>query len=162
MEPITPARPKAPKTKPQPTKPVLKTPDTSSFALRQIEASHNKRSAAVLFTPYRRRGADHSPEPQPSPTLQSAAQLGAVDLTDIDVEEELDEGLRQLTFEPSHGSHPQSDSQSSSDSQSCSASPGPQARFYIKPKEAKPRGGAKDVWTFFTKVEGRHECVLCQ
>jgi hypothetical protein len=25
-----------------------------------------------------------------------------------------------------------------------------------------PRGGAKDVWSFFTKVKGWHECVLCQ
>jgi hypothetical protein len=25
-----------------------------------------------------------------------------------------------------------------------------------------PRGGAKNVWSFFTKVKGQHECVLCQ
>ena len=162
MVPITPAKPKAPKTKPQPTKPVPRTPDPSTFAFRQIEASHNKQSAAVLFTPYKRRGADHSIEQQPSPTLQSAAQFGSADLTDIDVEDELEEGLCQLTFDTSHGSHPDSDSQSPSESQSRSPSSGPHARFYPKPKEAKPQGGAKDVWTFFTKVDGRQECVLCQ
>ncbi len=141
MEPITPAKPKAPKMKPKPTKPVPKSPDPSTFAFRQIEASPNKRSAAVLFTPYQRRGPDDSIEPQPSPTGELAAQFSSADLTDADAEEGLEEELQQLTFESSHGSQ----SHSSSDSEPCSAPSGPHARFYTKPKEAKPRGGAKDV-----------------
>jgi hypothetical protein len=146
----------------KPPKPILKTPVApSTFASRQIEASYNKQSAAVLSTPYKRQ-AGRSNEPQPSPTLNSVAQFGSESLTDADVEEELGQGLQQLTFETSHSSHLHSDSQSSSGSESCSILSGPHARFYTKPKEAKPRGGANDVWTFFTKLEGRHECILCQ
>ena len=102
MEPITPAKPKA-----QPAKSKLKTPAaTSTFASRQIEASHNKWSAAVLFTPHKRHAGVGHPinEPQPSPTRQPAAQLathpaqnalqlGPENLSDGDVEEELQEGL---------------------------------------------------------------------
>jgi hypothetical protein len=68
------------------------------------------------------------------------------------------------------GSHSHSGSQSSSSSQSHSISPshfGPQAPHagpHNKPQKAaaKPRAGAKDVWTFFTEVKWRRICVLCQ
>jgi hypothetical protein len=78
VEPITPAKPKTSKPKAQPAKSKSKTaaaPDT--FASRQIEASNNKRSAALLFTPYKRQGGvgRSANEPQPSPTLQPAARL---------------------------------------------------------------------------------------
>ena len=137
MVPITPAKHKAPKPKAQPAKSKPKTPAAPlTFASRQIEASHNKRSAAVLFTPYKHHaGVGHSVnEPQPSPTLQPAAQLathpaqnvapqlGSENLSDDDVEEELQEGLHCLNFESgsdsqSHaGSHSHSGSQSSSSS----------------------------------------------
>ena len=78
MEPITPAKPKASKPKAQPAKSKPKTAATPvTFASRQIEASNNKRSAALLFTPYEcHGGVGHSAnEPQPSPTLQPAARL---------------------------------------------------------------------------------------
>jgi hypothetical protein len=112
--PITPAKPKAPKPKAQPEKSKQKTPAAPlTFASCQIEASCDKQSAAVLFTPYiRHAGVGHSVnEPQPSPTLQPAAQLpthpaqnvapqlGSEDLSDDDVEEELQEGLHCLNFE---------------------------------------------------------------
>jgi hypothetical protein len=195
--PITPARPKAPKPKAQPAKSKPKTPAAPfTFASCQIEASRNKRSAAVLFTPYKHHaGVGHSVnEPQPSPTLQPAArlatrpaqnvvpQLGSEDLSDDDVEEQLQEGLHRLNFGSGSdsqfhaGSHSHSgsqsslSSQSSSSSQSRSISPshsGPQApragpHSKLKKAAVKPRAGAKDVWTFFTEVKRRHVCVLCQ
>jgi len=64
--PITPAKPKP------------KTPaDMSTFGSCQIEASHNKQSAAVLFTPHKHCAGVGHPinEPQPSPTHPPAAQL---------------------------------------------------------------------------------------
>jgi hypothetical protein len=195
--PITPARPKAPKPKAQPAKSKPKTPAAPfTFASRQIEVSRNKRSAAVLFTPYKHHaGVGHSVnEPQPSPTLQPAArlatrpaqnvvpQLGSEDLSDDDVEEQLQEGLHRLNFGSGSdsqfhaGSHSHSgsqsslSSQSSSSSQSRSISPshsGPQApragpHSKLKKVAVKPRAGAKDVWTFFTEVKRRRVCVLCQ
>jgi hypothetical protein len=195
--PITPARPKAPKPKAQPAKSKPKTPAAPfTFASRQIEASRNKRSAAVLFTPYKHHaGVGHSVnEPQPSPTLQPAAQLatcpaqnvvpqlGSEDLSDDNVEEQLQEGLHRLNFgsgsdsqfhagSRSHsGSQSFLSSQSSSSSQSRSISPshsGPQAphagpHSKLKKAAVKPRAGAKDVWTFFTEVKRRRVCVLCQ
>jgi hypothetical protein len=195
--PITPARPKAPKPKAQPAKSKPKTPAAPfTFASRQIEASRNKRSAAVLFTPYKHHaGVGHSVnEPQPSPTLQPAArlatcpaqnivpQLGSEDLSDDDVEEQLQEGLHRLNFGSGSdsqfhaGSHSHSgsqsslSSQSSSSSQSRSISPshsGPQApragpHSKLKKVAVKPRAGAKDVWTFFTEVKRWRVCVLCQ
>jgi hypothetical protein len=195
--PITPARPKAPKPKAQPAKSKPKTPAAPfTFASRQIEASRNKRSAAVLFTPYKHHaGVGHSVnEPQPSPTLQPAArlatcpaqnvvpQLGSEDLSDDDVEEQLQEGLHRLNFGSGSdsqfhaGSHSHSGSQSSLSSQSSSSSQprsispshsGPQApcagpHSKLKKAAVKPRAGAKDVWTFFTEVKRRCVCVLCQ
>ena len=63
---LTPAKPKAIKAKAvkpsmttkqkvQPAKSNLKTPaaPVSIFAARQIEASHNKQAATILFTPYK-------------------------------------------------------------------------------------------------------------
>jgi hypothetical protein len=149
--PITPARPKAPKPKAQPAKSKPKTPAAPfTFASRQIEVSRNKRSAAVLFTLYKHHaGVGHSVnEPQPSPTLQPAArlatrpaqnvvpQLGSEDLSDDDVEVQLQEGLQRLNFGSGSdsqfhaGSQSSLSSQSSSSSQSRSISPlhsGPQA-----------------------------------
>ena len=137
MEPITPAKPKA-----QPAKTKSKTAAAPvTFASCQIEASNNRRSAALLFTPYKRHGGvGHSAnKPQHSPTLQPATQsanhtqnvaqpaqnvahhaqnvaiqLVAENTSDDDVEEELQEGIQNLNFESG------SDSQSpaGSDSQS--------------------------------------------
>lgn len=169
MVPITPVKPKANKI---PTKPRPK-PALSTFASRRIEASPNKQSAAVLFTPYKRAITEQS-----SPTLRAAAQLatlpqrvvqlGSKTLSDTNGEEELQEGLRQLNFESGSESHPSSQSHSSSSLCSGSQAPGhskPQkAPDHIKPQKApvKRRAFATDVWTFFTKVQGQHECVLCQ
>jgi hypothetical protein len=177
--PITPAKPKAPT---RPTKPKQK----PTFASRQIDASHNKQSAAVLFTPYiRHAGVGNSVrELQPSPSLRQAARLPAqnvplrlgsktLSLADDDVEEELREGLDRLNFEPS------SDSQSDAGSGSLtsqaippsrSVSPShshpqnPHAGPHSKHRKAavKPRVGAKDVWTFFAELNEQRECVFCQ
>ena len=78
MEPITPAKPKASKSKAQPAKSKPKTAAAPvTFASCQIEASNNRQSAALLFTPYKCHGGvgRSANEPQPSPTLQPAAQL---------------------------------------------------------------------------------------
>ena len=236
MEPIIPVKPKATKPKAQPAKSKLKTAAAPlTFASRQLEASNNKRSAAVLFTPYKHHeGVGHSAnEPQPSPTLQPAAclatctaqnaprptqnvphpaqnvprpaqnvprtaqnvprpaqnvarpsqnvapQLVSDNLSDDDVEEELEEGLHRLNFDSDSQSHDGSHSHSGSNShsgsqsfsrpQSRSTSPShsrhaPRAGPHSKPQKAekKPRASAKDVWTFYTQVKKRHTCVLCQ
>ena len=122
MEPITPAKPKA-----QPAKTKSKTAAAPvTFASRQIEASNNRRSAALLFTPYKRHGGvGHSAnKPQHSPTLQPATQsanhtqnvaqpaqnvahpaqnvaiqLVAENTSDDDVEDELQESIQNLNFE---------------------------------------------------------------
>ena len=207
MQPLTPARPKAVKTKTakpskaakpskttRPAKSNLKTPtaSVSLFAARQIEASHNKQSATLLFTPHKQRGGQicFAHEPQPSPTHQHASQnlpsqLGSAD-SDSDVEEDLVEGLQHLDFHP--GSDPHSDSdpdpqtstgplastvfqastgpqpvpQSVPSSHSCSHAQFPHAGPHSKPQLRKPRGGAKDVWSFFTVVKGKRQCILCQ
>ena len=169
----------------RPTKPKQK----PTFASRQIEASHNKQSATVLFTPYRRQaGVGHLVrEPQPSPSLRQAARLATqspqnvplhpniLSLADDDVEEELREGLDRLHFGPSPDSDSQSDagseslspiplSQSHSISPSHSHPQAPRAGPHSKHQKAavKPQVGAKDVWTFFDELNGHRECMFCQ
>ena len=79
---------------------------------------------AVLFNLHKHCAGVGHPiyEPQPSPTCQPAAQLathpaqnalqlGPENLSDGDVEEELQEGLHCLDFESSPGSQSHSDSQ---------------------------------------------------
>ena len=99
--------------------------------------------------------------------------MGSVD-SDADIEEELVEGLQRLDFHA--GSDPHSDSdpdsqastghqsvpQSVPSSHSRSRAQPPRAGPHSKPQPRKPRGGAKDVWSFFAVVEGKRECVLCQ
>jgi hypothetical protein len=166
----------------KPAKSNTKTPiaPVSLFAAHQIEVSCNKQSATLLFTPHKQCGGHirFAHEPQPSPTYQHAPQslpspLGSVD-SDSDIEEELVEGLQHLDFHA--GSDPHSDSdpdsqastghqsvpQSVPSSHSCSHAQPPHAGPHSKPQPCKPRGGAKDVWSFFTVVEGKCECVLCQ
>lgn len=188
---------KTTKQKVQPAKSILKTPvaPVSVFAARQIEASHNKQAASLLFTPHKQRGSQirftHEQEPSPTPTRQHApqnlpSQLGTSDgeSDHSDVEAGLVEGVQRLDFRAGSESHSgfesgsgsqsssrlSSGSQSSSHSQSASSIHSrsraqlPRAGPHSKPLQPRsvPRGGAKDVWSFFTKVKGRHECVLCQ
>jgi hypothetical protein len=189
---LTPAKPKVikrnaekPAAKPskvakqraQPTKSKPKTLPASppTFAARQLQASHNKQSAALLFTPHRHLGSHvHFSHEQPSPT--PAARLGTQNLAphsdfsdcESDVEKELEEGLQRLNFGTNSDPGSHSDSQSASGSQSRSHSQShshaPRAGPHSKASKpvVKPKGGAQDVWSFFTKVKGRHECVLCQ
>ena len=74
MVPITPAKPKERPTKPKPKAAAASESLAFTFASHQIEASRNKQSAAVLFTPYKHRPGVRRSEPQPSPTLQPAAR----------------------------------------------------------------------------------------
>ena len=187
---------KATKQKVQPAKSNPKTPaaPVSIFAARQIEASRNKQSATLLFTPHKRRGTQirFAHEQQPSPTRQHAprnlpSQLGSSN-DDSDVEEELAEGLGRLDFHAGSDSDSHSDAQSPSGAQppsgaqlpsgaqsptgSVSSSHSrshaqlPRAGPHSKPSRPHPRtatrSGARDVWEFFKKVKGRHECILCQ
>jgi hypothetical protein len=190
---MTPAKPKAVKAKvakpskaakpsktTQPANPNPKTPTApvSLFAARQIEASRNKQSATLLFTPHKIRGAQirFSHELQPSPTQQPApqnvsSQLGSVD-SDSDIEEGLVEELERLDFHADSTLDSDSDSQKSTgpqlvsksvpSSHSRSRAKSPRAGPHSKPQPCKPRGGAQDVWTFFTKGKGKRECILCQ
>lgn len=90
---------------------------------------------------------------------------------DSDVEE-LVEGLQHLDFHAGADSHSDSESQASTAAQSVprsvpssysrSRAQPPCAGPHSKPQPRKPRDGAKDVWTFFTVVKGKRECVLCQ
>jgi hypothetical protein len=180
---------KTTKQKVQPAKSILKTPvaPLSIFAARQIEASHNKQAASLLFTPHKQCGSqihftheqESSPTHQPSPQ-NLPSQLGTSDGESdcSDVEEELVGGLQRLDFRAGSESHSGSESgsgswsssQLSSGSQSVSSVRShscaqlPHVGPHSKPLQCRtvPRGGAKDVWSFFTKVKGRHECVLCQ
>lgn len=190
---MTPAKPKAVKAKvakpskaakpsktTKPTNPDPKTPTApvSLFATRQIEASRNKQSATLLFTPHKKRGAQirFAHELQPSPTQQHASQnvssqLGSVD-SDSDIEEGLVEELERLDFQADSALGSDSDSQASTgpqlipqsvpSSHSRSRAKSPRAGPHSKPQPRKPRGGAKDVWTFFTKDKGKRQCILCQ
>lgn len=80
------------------------------------------------------------------------------------------EGLQQLDFHAGSDPHPDSGSQASIRSQSVSSSHShsraqpPRAGPHSKPSQPRkqPKGGAKDVWSFFTVVKGQRECILCQ
>ena len=180
---------KTTKQKVQPVKSILKTPvaPISIFAAHQIEASHNKQAASLLFTPHKQCSSQihFTHKQEPSPTCHHAPQnlslqLGTSDgeSDDSDVEEELVEGLQHLDFHAGSESHSGSESGSGSPSSSqlssgsqsvssihsCSHAQLLHAGPHSKPLQCRsqPRGGAKDVWSFFTKVKGWHECVLCQ
>jgi hypothetical protein len=178
---------KTTKQKVQPAKSILKTPvaPVSIFAACQIEASRNKQAASLLFTPHKQCGNQicFTHEQEPSPTHQHAPQnlplqLGTSDgeSNHLNVEEELVEGVQHLDFNAGSESHSGSESDSGSELSSGSGSPSIcsvhsrsraqliHAGPHSKPLQhcSVPRGGAKDVWSFFTKVKGRHECVLCQ
>ena len=180
---------KTTKQKIQPAKSILKTPvaPISIFAAHQIEASRNKQAASLLFTPHKQHGSQicFTHEQEPSPTHHHApqnlpSQLGTSDgeSDDLDIEEELVEGLQHLDFHAGSESHSGSESGSGSWSSSWSFSGSqsvssihshscaqfPCAGPHSKPLQchSQPRGGAKDVWSFFTKVKRQHECVLCQ
>ena len=183
---------KTTKQKVQPAKSNPKTPaaPVSIFAARRIEASRNKQSATLLFTLHKRCGTQihFAHEQQPSPTHQHAphnlpSQLGSSN-GDSDVEEELAEGLECLDFHAGSDSDSHSDAQppssaqlpsgaqsptgSVSSSHSCSHAQLPRAGPHSKPSRPHPcphtatKSSARDVWEFFQKVKGRHECILCQ
>ena len=98
-----------------------------------------------------------------------SSQLGSVD-SDSDIEEGLVEELEHLDFHADSTLDADSDSQTSTGPQlvpqsapsSHSRAKSPRAGPHSKPQPHKPRGGAKDVWTFFTKAKGKRECILCQ
>jgi hypothetical protein len=124
---------KTTKQKVLPAKSILKTPvaPVSIFAARQIEASHNKQAASLLFTPHKQRGGQirFTHEQESSPTRQPApqnlpSQLGTSDGESdrSDVEEELVGGLQHLDFRAGSESHSGSESGSGSRSSSQSSS----------------------------------------
>jgi len=185
--PLTPVQPKLNKGKFQPQQKRPRTPLPSSFAAHQIQASHNRRSAAILFTPHKQHalqatahGLQSSPTPNPairlgSPTpnpairlcshaLHLAPQLRLEQSSSSEENEELEAGVQRLNL----GSKSSSDgSQSHSGSHSHSSSHhthAPCAGPHSKMRKAlsKPKGGAKDVWTFFKQVGAQHECQLCK
>jgi len=179
-------------------------PPPSAFAARQLQASHNRCSAAVLFTPHRQHTSviQHGAHlQQSSPTLRlgshalhPAPQLRTrLSQSSSEGEEAIEVGLQRLNLgsRPSSdtssdsqsgtGQHPQahtgqhsgpdhhhgsdssrSHSQSDLNSHSHCSQP-PRAGPHSKSKNPpRPRGGAKDVWTFFKQVGDKHECQLCK
>jgi hypothetical protein len=213
--PLTPARPKPTKKTSKVSKPQMKQLNPppsppSAFATRQLQASNNRRSAAVLFTPHRQRtgviqrGA-HIQQSSPTLRLGSHALHPAPQLrtrlsqSSSEGEKEIEVGLQRLDLgsRPSSDAssdlqsgtgqhsgisqHPQagtgqhsgpdhyhgfgsswSHSQSDSNSYSHRSQP-PRAGPHSKSKNPpRPRGGAKDVWTFFKQVGDKHECQLCK
>jgi hypothetical protein len=167
LEPITPARPKKGKSHP-PLKPTPAVPPT--FATQQVQNSQNRRAATVLFTP-RPKPSGNEPlarERQPSPTPQSiqppvhssldpASEFVPHDISSAgtgndssDDSEPLETVIQALDIH-SH-SH-----------RSSSGSPraGPHST-QRKKTHFKPRGGAKDVWSFYERSLGRQICKLCQ
>ena len=172
MAPITPARPKAGKSHPQP-QPQTPIAAPSTFAARQIENSQNRRAATLLFTPGSKRrtrpGKAPAPQQPPSPTpqpiqppthstlrtfsqstLHDPAHAGTGDPSDSDSEQEgsVEAALQAL------------DIQSRSSSGASSPRAGRHSTHRTVP--LKPRGGAKDVWTFYKKTRGRQVCSLCE
>jgi hypothetical protein len=116
---------KTTKQKVRPAKSVLKTlvAPVSIFAARQIEASHNKQAATLLFTPHKQCGSQihFTHAHKPSPTHQHApqnlpSQLGTSDgeSDHSDVEGELIKGLECLDFHAGSESHSGSESGSGS------------------------------------------------
>ena len=208
MKPKQTKKTSKPQTK-QPNPP-LNPPPPTAFATRQLQASNNRHSAAVLFTPHRQRPGvfQHGAHlQQSSPTLR----LGAHSLypapqlrtrlshSSSEGEEEIEVGLQRLnlgsrptldtsldsqsgigqhsgiSWDPQAGTgqhsgpdhhhgtgSSRSQSQSDSNSHSHRSQP-PHAGLHSKSKNLPgPRGGAKDVWTFFKQVGDRHECQLCK
>ena len=151
LAPITPARPKPTRRQqPAPTTPVCPTGHPHvTFASRQIQSSQNRLAAAVLFTPHGNNRSGHqAPQNQPlsSPTPHRSAQQPATG-SGSDVEDGIRAEMRRLELGLS----------SSSDSGA------PRAGPHSKEKNlSRPRGGAKDVWSFFEKGFGRHTCILCK
>ena len=129
MVPLTPARPKPTKKTSKVSKPQTKQPNPppppppSAFATYQLQASNNRCSAAVLFTPHRQctsviqHGA-HLQQSSPTLRLGSHALHPVPQLrtrlsqSSSEEEEEIEVGLQRLDL----GSRPSSDT--SSDSQS--------------------------------------------
>ena len=198
---ITPAKPKRtkktskiskPQTK-QPNPPLNPPPPPSAFSTRQLQASNNRRSAAVLFTPHRQHTGIFQHDAhlqQSSPTLRlgshSLHQLRTI-LSQLSSEGEdvIEVGLQRLNLgsrltsdtsldsqsgigqhsgisgdpQAGTGQHSgphhhhttgssQSHSQSDSNSHSHHSQP-PHAGLHSKSKNPpRPRGGAKDFWTF--------------
>jgi hypothetical protein len=171
LEPITPARPKKGKSHP-PLKPVTLAATPSTFATQQVQNSQNQRAATVLFTPRPKQRANEAltRERQPSPTPQSiqppvhsslhpASEFVPHDIPSAgtgndssDDSEPLETALQALDIR----SHSRC---SSSGSSSPRAGPHSTQR---KKTRLKPRGGAKDVWTFYEKSLGRQVCTLCK
>ena len=76
-----------------------------------------------------------------STLLATGSPLGS------DVEDEVRVGMERLELQSS----------------SSSGSGLPRAGPHSKQKNtSRPRGGAKDVWSFFEKGLGRHTCMLCK
>jgi len=160
LEPLTPAPPKAKKKshrQPQPKTPIVV---PSTFATRQVQNSQNRRAATVLYTPRTHRTGGAQPQQPQSPTpqsihlethstLQPASQsilhetsAGTGDLSDSDseLEQSIGDALQALNL-----------SRSSSGSSSPHAPRAGRHSKHQKKVALKPRGGAKDVWSFYEK-----------
>ena len=129
-------------------------PPPSSFVSHQIQQSQNRLAARVLFPPNatqrQRQGVHFTPTPAHQPESSTLLQRPSNE-TDSDVEPEVRAGLERL------------DLSNSSSSQSGSQSPRAGPHSKTRNIHSKPKGGAKDIWSFYEKSEtNRHRCIFCK
>ena len=135
------------------------------FVAQQVQTAQNQQAAALLFTPHvvprpsfdfsvprALLGPSRLRQVSPSPLAhRSASPLAPDDSSDSDsVEEELGDGLKKINLTAAVRPSPKSKS--------------PRAGPHSKQRgtAAKPKGGARDIWAFFEKSDGRHNCILCK
>jgi len=124
-----------------------------SFASRQIQGSQKRTAATILFTPRARQHHHphqvpaHQQPPSPTPLQSSRPSLSSNSSpSGSELEDEVRIGLKRLDLKSRSGSQ--------------SPRAGPHSK---QPKiTSRPKGGAKDVWTFYEKSSMRHTCILCK
>jgi len=126
-----------------------------SFASRQIQGSQKRTAATILFTPRARQHHHphqvpaHQQPPSPTPLQSSRPPLSLSSNSSpsgSELEDEVRIGLKRLDLKSRSGSQ--------------SPRAGPHSK---QPKiTSRPKGGAKDVWTFYEKSSMRHTCILCK
>ena len=131
---------------------------STPFAAQQIQGAQNRRAAALLFMPHAvlhpslgpARLRPLSPSPVPVPD-HSTSPLAPGDSSDSDsLEDEVRDGIKKINLVAT----------ACFGSGSKSPCTGPHSKQRVT--SLKPRGGAKDVWSFFEKSDKHHNCILCK
>ena len=124
-----------------------------SFASRHIQGSQKRTAATILFTPCVRQhhpvqvpAHQQPPSPTPQPAKPPLSLSSSSSPSGSESEDEVRVGLKRLQLKPRSGSQ--------------SPRAGPHSKQHGI--ASRPKGGAKDVWTFFEKSSVRHICILCK